>query len=616
MVCVDNIYPITTRFNLLKNNSAYEETYKIDILSTNTEYLKPITNGLVSWVNYEDYSASTKTIVDRITNKIISCECVSNGIYDTRGIDIGSLPAIKTIECNGMHRDTTANENGTTLSGCTIFYGNANGVTLSCRCRTNDKYSYCDNIIGRNFFYNTPYQNGWQNDLNSEGLKNEYLNGGLFYCSLKSNVKDIPLNFGYFPHGGVTLNRYKDILVYDRELTDEEIQHNKMYHRLRSLVQNECLKSTQSILLPQPLNKIGDLKDKFYWDDDKGHYCIEQSMISITPTEDDIVDSLFKLDGYYTFAIKVDNVNAGNLIGINSYGISLVPYASLSGLNKEYISFGNEPSLGQICAIVRIKNSRASNKTELLEYFKSNKFTLVYKLATPKIIDLPHLNKKYSLDTYMPTTYVECTNNPMQPSRLLLESDTVRYKPSSLEADTDYTIQFECKEKSDKKVKLNLGGSEKEVDAIVGLNHVSITTPSEIDTSLYKDRLFLSGVGNKVADVIVAKGEMNQYPNYFNGEQSTGELQDDGTYLIGIKTNEGFNVSIQTNNALAKGDKLYWNKSNKRYEIDRGGSIEVPTVSGDVIDLPRLYQREDTHFSTSTGNIKPSKIKIDYNDLD
>ncbi|MBP3930463.1 MAG: hypothetical protein J6D47_12980, partial [Peptostreptococcaceae bacterium] len=262
------------------------------------------------------------------------------------------------------------------------------------------------------------------------------------------------------------------------------------------------------------------------------------------------------------------------------------------------------------------KNSRASNKTELLEYFKSNKFTLVYKLATPKIIDLPHLNKKYSLDTYMPTTYVECTNNPMQPSRLLLESDTVRYKPSSLEADTDYTIQFECKEKSDKKVKLNLGGSEKEVDAIVGLNHVSITTPSEIDTSLYKDRLFLSGVGNKVADVIVAKGEMNQYPNYFNGEQSTGELQDDGTYLIGIKTNEGFNVSIQTNNALAKGDKLYWNKSNKRYEIDRGGSIEVPTVSGDVIDLPRLYQREDTHFSTSTGNIKPSKIKIDYNDLD
>ena len=109
---------------------------------------------------------------------------------------------------------------------------------------------------------------------------------------------------------------------------------------------------------------------------------------------------------------------------------------------------------------------------------------------------------------------------------------------------------------------------------------------------------------------------MNQYPGYFNGVQNTGELQDDGTYRIGIKTNEGFNISIQTNNPLAKGDKLYWNKSNKRYEIDRGGSIEVPTVSGDVIDLPRLYQKEDTNFTIESGNIKPSKTSINYLDID
>lgn len=130
------------------------------------------------------------------------------------------------------------------------------------------------------------------------------------------------------------------------------------------------------------------------------------------------------------------------------------------------------------------------------------------------------------------------------------------------------------------------------------------------------NKLELSGEGNIVSEIIVVEGEMNQYPEYFNGVQSTGELQDDGTYLIGIKTNEGFNISIHTNNPLAKGDKLYWNKSNKRYEIDRNGVIEISLVEGDIIDLPRLYQREDTHFSTSTGNIKPSKIKLDYNDLD
>lgn len=531
--------------------------------------------------------------------------------------------------------------------------------------------------------------------------------------------------------------------------------------------------TTRSILLPQPLNKIGGIKDKFYWDDNKGHYCIEENI------------GVFNLDDI--------------LLKSNFTDDSMIPnhkiiFISRTALNIDCSShFTGVPFMSDRCAIVNFTTNsldykmifmRGSNDIRLgirKDIYdrvgdKESKNMFIggiyyYPKDTPNIIDLPHLNKKYSLDTYIPTTYLECTNNPMQPSRLLLESDTVRYKPSALETDTDYTVQFECKEKSDKKVKLNLGGTEKEVDVEVGLNHVSITTPSEIDTSLYKDRLFLSGVGNKVADVIVAKGEMNQYPRYFNGVQNTGELQDDGTYKIDVSTNNGgfknlfdinnffvnsnnrgeliissednsitsnytdwfytvetnidlkagkeylinldfegttahtskyalimlgdkgynlnsynhvdfekviehtpyteqdlkasfnivytpssdktiyfglstglrtggsikiknieiaeyndnlnmdiplksHNVAITSNNPLAKGDKLYWNKSNKRYEIDRSGSVEVPTVSGDIIDLPRLYQREDTHFSTSTGNIKPSKVKLDYNDLD
>ena len=75
------------------------------------------------------------------------------------------------------------------------------------------------------------------------------------------------------------------------------------------------------------------------------------------------------------------------------------------------------------------------------------------------------------------------------------------------------------------------------------------------------------------------------------------------------------NVAITSNSPLAKGDKLYWNKSNKRYEIDRGGSVEVPTVIGNVIDLPRLYQRDDTNLIIESGNIKPAKTKIVYKDI-
>lgn len=391
---------------------------------------------------------------------------------------------------------------------------------------------------------------------------------------------------------------------------------NGQHMEIEIWLEEDVIKSETQLLIPQPLNKIGDIKDKFYWDDNKGHYCIEQHFTRTVFDGSDDEDWREKyLSGnedksrhcycplnvsvYPKFATTDNVVLCDKLTWrhAHNWGTKGVP------IEDEFLINTNE-----FCVF----KSSISTVSEFKEWISQNPITLIHPLETPKIIDLPHLNKKYSLDTYMPTTYLECTNNPMQPSRLLLESDTVRYKPSALETDTDYTVQFECKEKSDKKVKLNLGGTEKEVDAEVGLNHVSITTPSELS----QDRLFLSGAGNKVADIIVNKGEMNQYPEYFNGVQNTGELQDDGTYRIGIKTNEGFNISIQTNNPLAKGDRLYWNKSNKRYEIDRNGDIEVPTVSGDIIDLPRLYQREDTRFSTSTGNIKPSKIKLDYNDLD
>ena len=267
--------------------------------------------------------------------------------------------------------------------------------------------------------------------------------------------------------------------------------------------------------LPQPLRKIGNIKDKFYWDDDKGHYCIEQNI---------------------------------------------------------------------------------SDTLEVLE--------------TPNIIDLPHLNKKYSFDIYLPNTSVKVGNSLLQPYSLLLESDTVRYK-STIEPSTLYTIQFNCLEKSTTNLTLDLGGSRVTIDPIIGLNHVQITTPSE----LASDRLFLIGTGIIVKEVIVNKGDVTQYPKYFDGEQSVGVLQGDNTYKIDIKTNEDFIISIKTDLPLTKDDKLYWNDTNKRYEIDRSGEIEIPTVEGDVIDLPRLYQKKPTTIIISTDNIEPSKIDISYKDI-
>ena len=180
-----------------------------------------------------------------------------------------------------------------------------------------------------------------------------------------------------------------------------------------------------------------------------------------------------------------------------------------------------------------------------------------------------------------------------------------------LNTNTGYTIQFKCNEKSNNPIKFNLCGTEKEVNMPIGVNHVSITTSN----NLTNNQLELSGTGNIVSEVMVVEGEMNQYPTYFDGVQNAGVL-DDGKYKIDIKTNEGFVITIKAIKPLVKGDKLYWNKSNKRYEIDRSGEIEIPTVEGDIIDLPRLYQKVDTNIRVETGNINPSEVKIEYLDID
>ena len=82
------------------------------------------------------------------------------------------------------------------------------------------------------------------------------------------------------------------------------------------------------------------------------------------------------------------------------------------------------------------------------------------------------------------------------------------------------------------------------------------------------------------------------------------------------KSTQSFTLQQPLMKAGDIADKLYWNKSNNRYEIDRSGEIEIPTVEGNVMDLPRLYQREDTNLTVESGNIKPSKVKIEYLDID
>ena len=207
------------------------------------------------------------------------------------------------------------------------------------------------------------------------------------------------------------------------------------------------------------------------------------------------------------------------------------------------------------------------------------------------------------LETYSPKTYISA-NSEIQPSKMTVSNKKTVIIPEFLDPNKNYTIKFNCTKKGDKPITVNLGGNVLDVDATLGENIIEITTPELIDNK----ELVLNGNGNIVTDVFVIADNM-----------STGELQDDGTYkfiISATNTVDTHDMSMIANKPLGTNERLYWNNSNKRYEIDRNGEIETPIVDGEVIDLPRLYQRETTNIKIETGNIKPGEIKVEYLDID
>lgn len=154
-----------------------------------------------------------------------------------------------------------------------------------------------------------------------------------------------------------------------------------------------------TFILPQPLRSVPNgICDRLYWDENKGHYCIEKR-IGHT-----IVDGTNKAYNY------VSNSDKFTLTGTNmlNIGTSQIPYGlaysegwrtiSDSDMNKNPKAYPT-PVVScyntTICAWVpNIAKSIAS----YTQYFTDNP-TMVYHAINSEIIDLPHLNKKVELLT-------------------------------------------------------------------------------------------------------------------------------------------------------------------------------------------------------------------------
>jgi hypothetical protein len=207
------------------------------------------------------------------------------------------------------------------------------------------------------------------------------------------------------------------------------------------------------------------------------------------------------------------------------------------------------------------------------------------------------------------------SNNYVDAKNIKLRTNSIRYSQKRLKPNTLYTIQLNCVEYEDVMLTVNLCGTVREVD-ITGIDYINIEiiTPEVLES----DALELIGEGIKVNNVMLFEGKTIQTPTYFDGKKEVGIINADGNYELNISSTDdenNFEISVVTNKPLGVNDRLYWNNKAYRYEIDRNGEIEVPTVNGDTIDLPRLYQKNGTNIRVETGSINPSVIEIEYIDI-
>ena len=305
----------------------------------------------------------------------------------------------------------------------------------------------------------------------------------------------------------------------------------------------EILKTNYNeFYLPQPLRKVGDVKDRFYWDEDKGHYCIEQHFTKVVfdgSDDEDWRDKYLNNNDdnsrhcywalnilvYPPYALTSDVILCDKLTWRNphNWGTSGVP------IEDEFTINDNK---------FHIFKSSISTVDEFKVWLSQNPVTLIHPLETPIIIDLPHLNQKLTFDSYVPSSSIDIPNISLKPSKVYLDAPIARYRCKGLQPSTQYNVQFDCK--GDSGIKVNLGGTEVTFTPTSNWarKNLTITTPSE----LVNDKLSISNVGitsnNKVDNVMLFSEVIAQEPDYIDGIQSIGEFIESDTvkYKIEIET--------------------------------------------------------------------------------
>lgn len=165
-----------------------------------------------------------------------------------------------------------------------------------------------------------------------------------------------------------------------------------------------------TFILPQPLRSVPNgICDRLYWDENKGHYCIEKRVEEIT------FDSS-NSNGWSVWINRTNHPRIAMWTNVNKKHVNFTTDVYCDKFPCKYLENSSSNNwhpyyeTTQECVLGVYNNQGISvsiNRTSLTsqdangfkEWVANNPFTVDYALATPEIIDLPHLNRKLELPT-------------------------------------------------------------------------------------------------------------------------------------------------------------------------------------------------------------------------
>ena len=369
----------------------------------------------------------------------------------------------------------------------------------------------------------------------------------------EGNVRNVTLLEGDYINSYIPdtfIDEIKSVGDYDEESGKYKVE----------VIINNLHKKT--ILLEEPLRKVGNVSDRLYWDNTRGKVCVEKNIAFKSE------DINFNSNGFV--ALSTGNHKSQTFILCDKY--RYLPWSIKT--NDCISSYNNGTAL-------RLYFAEGDSKEN---YPKNIKYC--YQLNTPQIIETDITEPLIA--TLSQGNTIITTENEVKPNLWIYDGGLE--KEVSIAPSTTYYLSAN----TENDIQVDLGGAV--VNYLSTDTIKSITTPSILNSNTIK----FMGNGY-VKDVMLRVDNRDDIP-YFEGLENVGEYDEvSGKYKIEI-ISKGTNVVLDEkviflNNPLRKGDYILSNGN-----IIRSDSEDIEIIE----DMPIMeFAIEGIRSIDSNNLIKP-----------